>query len=283
MTADTDPRVTVLLTFDFDAVALWISSFGATSPAHVARGEFGARVGAPRVLDLLDEFGITCTWFIPGHTIESFPAICERVVEAGHDVQHHGYVHEPIEHLARDDEARLLDLGSDAIERLAGRRPTGYRSPSWNMSPHTVALLLERGFIYDSSLMADDLRMYRVREGDVVATDGPLRFGRETSLVEVPVSWHLDDFPPFTYVWDPPRQGYADTATIEHDWLAHLDFAWERAPGSVLTITMHPQVTGRPHVLAMLRRVVEAARGRDGVVFSTMTDAVHQWIGKGAV
>ena len=269
------PGLSVLLTFDFDALSIWLTMMGTTAPGTLSRGEFGARVGADRVLRLLRDFDIRATWFVPGHTIDTFPEVCSRVVEAGHEVQHHGYAHEPLEGLDRATEARYLEQGMDAIERLTGQPPIGYRSPSWNLNPHSPQLLIDYGFQYDSSLMAHDLRTYWLRDGDRLEKDGSYSFGKPTSIVEVPVSWSLDDFPPFTFVWEPLRPGYGSTQVISGDWMDHIEYALEYEPNGVVNITMHPQVTGRAHVLRMVERVLQQIADRPGLHFRTMTEAVR--------
>ena len=195
------PRV--CLTFDFDAISIWPASFGLATPTALSRGEFGARVAVPRILDVLRREGVTATFFIPGHTVETFPAVCRRIVEDGHEVGHHGWMHESPLSLDPAAERAVLERGTASIERVLGVRPAGYRSPSWDLSPHSVPLLREMGFAYDSSMMAQDLEPYRVREGDVLHPDRAFEFGHEVDLVEVPVSWSLDDFPHLEFV--PPR------------------------------------------------------------------------------
>ena len=269
------PGLSVLLTFDFDALCIWLTMMRTTAPGTLSRGEFGARVGADRVLRLLRDFNVKSTWFVPGHTIDTFPEVCSRIVEAGHEVQHHGYAHEPLEGLDRATETRYLEQGMDAIERLTGRAPVGYRSPSWNLNAHSPQLLVDYGFQYDSSLMSHDLRMYWLRDGDRVDENQSYSFGRPTSVVEVPVSWSLDDFPPFTFVWEPLRPGYGATEVISGDWLDHIDYALEHEPNGVVNITMHPQVTGRVHVLRMVERVLQKIADRPGLHFRTMSETVR--------
>ena len=274
-TSPDGPGLSVLLTFDFDTLCIWLTMMRTTAPGTLSRGEFGARVGADRVLRLLRDFDIQSTWFMPGHTIDTFPEVCSRIVEAGHEVQHHGYAHEPLEGLDRATEARYLAQGMEAIERLTGSPPVGYRSPSWNLNAHSPQLLADYGFQYDSSLMAHDLRMYWLRDGDRLEGDGSYSFGEPTSIVEVPVSWSLDDFPPFTFVWEPLRPGYGSTEVIGGDWLDHIEYALEHEPHGVVNITMHPQVTGRVHVLRMVERVLRQIADRPGLHFRTMTEAVR--------
>src|SRR5205823_12899016 len=131
--------------------------------------------------------------------IDNFADDCRRVHDAGHEVGHHGYLHEPPAHLTREEEDEVLSRGNESIRRLTGSPARGYRSPAWDLSPHTVELLLSHDFVYDSSMMAHDDQPYRARQGDVVTKDGPVRWGPTTQLIEIPVSWSLDDFPHFEY------------------------------------------------------------------------------------
>src|SRR6185503_5222713 len=184
----------VCLTFDFDAISGWIAR-GMTSPSPISRGEFGPNVGVPRLLGLLKRHDIVTSWDIPGHTLETYPAECQRVAAAGHEIGHHGWTHRPPATLTREQEEEELTRANEAIRKLTGRYARGYRSPSWDLSAHSVELLLEHGFTYDSSLMADDYIPYRVRKGDVITLEQPAKFGPVTSLIEMPISWTLDDYP----------------------------------------------------------------------------------------
>src|SRR5260221_502158 len=138
-----------------------------------------------------------------GHTIESFPDRCEEVVVAGHEIGHHGWTHVPPANMTREEEAAGLVRGSETIRKLCGSAPRGYRSPSWDLSPHTVDLLVGHGFRYDSSMMGDDYQPYWARRGDVVALHEPLVLGAPTTLVEMPISWSLDDYPHFEFLRTP--------------------------------------------------------------------------------
>ena len=151
-----EARATVCLTFDFDAISLWIGPMGATSPSMISRGEFGV-VGVERILRLLARTTIPATFFVTGHTADTYPDSVKAIIAAGHEVGHHGYLHEnPVGLESRGREREVLELGLAALERAGCPRPVGYRSPSWDNSPHTVGLLLEQGFHYESSLMGKD-------------------------------------------------------------------------------------------------------------------------------
>lgn len=270
------PRV--CLTFDFDAISIWPAAFGLATPTALSRGEFGARVAVPRILDVLRREDVSATFFIPGHTVETFPAVCRRIVEEGHEVGHHGWMHESPLALDAAGERDVLERGIDSIERVLGVRPMGYRSPSWDLSPHSIALLRELGFAYDSSMMAQDLEMYRVREGDVLHPDRPFEFGHEVDLVEVPVSWSLDDFPHLEFV---PAQGFllpaaGSPAALLASWIADLDFMVDRVPDGVFTMTFHPQTIGRAARLLLLEGLIAHAVRR-GARFLRVADAVAEW------
>jgi peptidoglycan/xylan/chitin deacetylase (PgdA/CDA1 family) len=270
-------RATVCLTFDFDAISLWIGSFDATSPSQISRGEFGV-VGTERILRLLDREGLPATFFVTGHTADTFPEAVQAIVHAGHEVGHHGYLHEnPAALGSAERERSVLERGFAALDRAAGVRPTGYRSPSWDNSPDTVGLLLESGFRYESSLMGDDFTPYWCRVGDVIRKDGPYEFGRAVDLVEMPVSWVLDDFPHFEYlkVGDQVRPGLSAASKVEEIWRGEFDFMYREVPGGVLTLTMHPQVIGRGHRMLMLERLISYFRANEGVRFATLGDAAE--------
>src|SRR5665213_1421993 len=198
--AKPEPRMArhiVCLTFDFDALSGFIAR-GLTTPTPISRGEFGV-VGAERILALLHRFGIAATWFIPGHTIATYPEPCRHIAQAGHEIAHHGWTHVPPASLTRTQEEAGLVRANEAIQALAGRPARGYRSPSWDLSPHTIELLLQHGFLYDSSMMGHDYLPYRARTGDRITLEEPAAFGPETGLVEMPISWSLDDHPHFEY------------------------------------------------------------------------------------
>src|SRR3954463_4335255 len=159
------PSSRVCLTFDFDALSVWFG-YDRVTPAMLQRGEYGARVGVPRLLERLGALGLAGTLFVPGHTIESFPAQCEAILAAGHEVAHHSYAHVDPSLQTPAEERADMERALAALDRLRVR-PAGYRSPSADMSSATLPLLEEHGFLYDSSLMADDFTPYRPRIGDV--------------------------------------------------------------------------------------------------------------------
>jgi peptidoglycan/xylan/chitin deacetylase (PgdA/CDA1 family) len=264
----------VCLSFDFDALSLWLAR-GLTTPTPLSRGEFGA-VGAERVLALLKERDVKSTWFVPGLTLETYPEVCKSVVGAGHEIGHHGWTHVPPAQLTRDEEEAGLERANESIRRLTGRYATGYRSPSWDLSEHTVQLLLTHGFAYDSSLMGHDYMPYYVRQGDVVPLDEPATFGSETPLLELPVSWSLDDFPHFEYLraGGSVIPGLQNASNVMENWVEDFLYLKENLEWGIITFTFHPFVIGRGHRMRLLDRLIRRFQG-EGAEFVTMQEAVQ--------
>jgi peptidoglycan/xylan/chitin deacetylase (PgdA/CDA1 family) len=273
-------RHLVCLTFDFDALSSWIWR-GETTPTQISRGEFGV-VGAERILALLNRYGIQATWFVPGHTIDTYPEICQRIYAAGHEIGHHGYLHEPPATLgSRAEEEVVLVQGNEAIRRLTGAPARGYRSPSWDLSQHTVALLLAHGFSYDSSMMAHDDQPYRVRRGDVITADRPIQWGESTRLIELPVSWSLDDYPHFEYrrTENVLQEGLRRAGDVFDNWVDDFRYMAQTVDWGVLTYTFHPQVSGRGHRMLLLDRLIQSL-GELGATFIRMDAAAEEFKGR---
>jgi peptidoglycan/xylan/chitin deacetylase (PgdA/CDA1 family) len=252
-----ESRQTVCLTFDFDALSVWLGDDPSATPAMLSRGEFGARVGVPRILGLLAESDIRATFFVPGHTAESFPAAVEAILAAGHEIAHHGYGHVDPSRQTVDEERRSMERAMHVLERFIGAPPVGYRSPSWDYSEATLSLLVEFGFLYDSSLFADDYRPYHPRLGDEVGVEEPLRPGQEVDLWEFPVSFALDDWPHFMFDFESRPYGLSAPSKVYEIWAGEFRYMAKHEDAGVLTLTMHPQVIGRGHRMAMLERLVQ--------------------------
>ncbi|HFN1101240.1 TPA: polysaccharide deacetylase [Klebsiella variicola subsp. variicola] len=269
---------------DVDAVAGWLGSYGGEdSPDDISRGLFAGEVGAPRLLKLFAEQQLRTTWFIPGHSIETFPEQMKAVVEAGHEVGIHGYSHEnPIAMTPAQEEA-VLDRSIELVTQLAGKRPTGYVAPWWEFSNVTNELLLKKGIKYDHSLMHNDFHPYYVRVGDSWtkidyskhpdAWMKPLQRGQETDLVEIPANWYLDDLPPMMFIKKSPNShGFVNPRHLEEMWRDQFDWVYRENEYAVFTITIHPDVSGRPQVLLMLERLIQYIRSHDGVRFVTFDE-----------
>jgi peptidoglycan/xylan/chitin deacetylase (PgdA/CDA1 family) len=269
---------TVCLTFDFDAISVWVGSFGLSSPTYVSRGEFAANVATPRILKLLEREGVRSTWYIPGLDVDTYPDVCRQIRDAGHEIGHHGYAHESPVNLDEAAERQVLERGLDALDRVLGVRPVGYRSPAFDLSPNSTRLLSGYGFRYDSSMMAQDFELYRCRTGDVIHTDRAIEFGPELDLVEVPVSWTLDDFPFMEFALVPPMlvPASTDVEALANRWVSDLDFMVEEVPHGVFTQTFHPQSIGRAGRIRLLERMIRRAK-EHGAQFLTVGEAVSAW------
>jgi peptidoglycan/xylan/chitin deacetylase (PgdA/CDA1 family) len=267
---------TICLTFDFDAVSPWIHSFDAANqPTKLSRGLFGVYVGTPRLLELLNEYDIDTTWFVPGHTIESFPEHVEKVYSSGHDIQHHGWSHtRPQAYDTSTEEQADIQRGIDSIIELTGRRPTGYRSPSWEFSINTLELLESLGFEWDSSQMATDFTPYYLRSDWSAPIDEPYARGTESSIIEIPVSWHRDDFPAFEYSRE---RGLSNERAIFRQWQEQLDWMMNNLDVGTFVLTMHPQVIGRSHRIRRLETFLKHIQKTQKVRFATIQEVVDQF------
>jgi peptidoglycan/xylan/chitin deacetylase (PgdA/CDA1 family) len=269
------PRHIVCLTFDFDTQSGFIAR-GMTTPTPLSRGEFGA-MASGRILQFLKERGIKATWFVPGFTIESWPAESAAVAEAGHEIGHHSWAHIPPANQTREEEEADLVRANEAIARLTGEKPRGYRSPSWDLSAHTIDLLIKHGFVYDSSLMGADYIPYRCRRGDVAEVGKPYQFGEETALIEMPISWSLDDYPHFEFLRTPQSVLASMQAprAVMQSWLDEFLYMKKTVEWGVLTYTMHPYVIGRGQRMLALEWLFEQLV-KEGAVFMATEDAAEE-------
>jgi peptidoglycan-N-acetylglucosamine deacetylase len=268
-------RHIVCLTFDFDTMSGFIAR-GMTTPTALSRGEFGARASR-RILAFLKSHDVRTTWFVPGFTIESFPRECEAVLAAGHEIAHHSWAHIPNAAMSREEEEADLVRASEAIVRLTSRKPRGYRSPAWDLSGNTLDLLLAHGFEYDSSMMGDDYTPYWVRSGDVAELGKPYRFGAETTLIEMPISWSLDDHPHFEFIRtkETTLASLQPARAVMANWLDEFRYMRKEVDWGVLTYTMHPYVIGRGYRMLALEDLVTKLAA-EGAVFLTMEEAAAE-------
>jgi peptidoglycan/xylan/chitin deacetylase (PgdA/CDA1 family) len=269
------PRHIVCLTFDFDTQSGFIAR-GMTTPTPLSRGEFGA-MASGRILKFLKERGIAATWFVPGFTIQSWPKESAAVADAGHEIGHHSWAHIPPANMTREEEEADLVRANDFIDKLTGQKARGYRSPSWDLSEHTIDLLIKHGFLYDSSLMGSDYLPYRARRGDVAELGRPFQFGTPTNLIEMPISWSLDDYPHFEFVRTPQTvlPGLQPARAVMQSWLDEFLYMKKTVDWGVLTYTMHPFVIGRGYRMLALEWLVEQL-AKEGAVFTTMERAAEE-------
>ncbi len=227
-------------TFDVDAesAVLWGSPGNADRMSVMSHQAYGPLVGVPRLLGLLERHGIRSTFFVPGYTAHRYPGVVKDIVAAGHEVAHHGYLHEQPTAVSAEEEAANLDRGLQALEEVAGVRPVGYRAPMWDLSWRSPALLAERGFLYDSSLMDADAPY------ELAVEPGAGDPGRR-SLVEIPIQWALDDWEQFCFLPDISGSGLIETPRKARE-LWQDEFEALRDVGGCWVLTNHPFLTGRP-------------------------------------
>jgi peptidoglycan/xylan/chitin deacetylase (PgdA/CDA1 family) len=248
------------------------------SPSPISRGEFGPNVALPRILALLRKYDVPTSWYIPGHTLETYPDQCRQVCDGGHEVGHHGWTHRPPASLTREQEEGEIARANELIRKLTGSPARGYRSPSWDLSAHSVELLLKHGFTYDSSMMGDDYTPYRVRQGDVIELEKPAVFGKETRLIEMPISWTLDDFPHFEYIRTPDwiMPGLMNAGNVLANWVDDFMYLRDNLEWGVITYTFHPFVIGRGHRMLVLEKLIGALKDH-GAVFMKLEDAAAEY------
>ena len=272
-----------------DAVAGWLGSYGGEdSPDDISRGVFAGEVGTPRLLRLFAKHGLRTTWFVPGHSIETFPKETRMIAEAGHEIGLHGYSHENPTAMTRDQEEAVLRKCLSLIQQTTGKRPTGYVAPWWEFSAATNELLLAHGIKYDHSLMHNDFHPYYVRVGDrwtKIDYDKPadtwmkpLRRGKETNLIEIPASWYLDDLPPMMFIKASPNShGFVNPRDIEQIWMDQFDWVYREYDYAVFAMTIHPDVSGRPQVLSMHERIIEHISRHAGVRWVTLDEVADDF------
>lgn len=241
-----------------------------TTAAPVSRGEFGA-VAVPRILKMLARRDIPCTFFIPGHTIETYPDVCRMVVDAGCEVGLHGYAHEMNALQTEAEERAAMGRSLELVEKLTGSRPAGYRAPAGDMTDQTIGLLLEHEISYDSSLMGHDYRPYRARVGDQLPDDAAADWGQESELIELPWSWTNDDYPYLEFVAFRRMimPGLAKPEDMFSNFWGDVDWMTQNVDAGVLTIVFHPQVIGRGHRMLAFEQFVDRVTDA-GVVFNSM-------------
>lgn len=250
-----DADVAVCLTFDVDAEAPFLGpSPDAYEPrlTTLSEGRYGVVRSLGRILDLLDAESARGTFYVPGSTAERHPDAIRELAATEHEIAHHGHLHLR-SHLIDAQEQRVeIERGFAALAEVADVTPVGYRSPAWELTPETFALLIEHGFAYDSSCMGDD-RPYLEHLG-------------EDTLLEIPVHWSLDDWAFFGWSDDEGGTLTSPSAWIE-TWLEEFESALEER--RLITLTMHPEIIGRGYRIRALRRLIQEMKARGNVWFAT--------------
>lgn len=226
-------RAAMAFTFDVDAeaVVLAVGREYAGRPSVMTHQSYGPLTGLPRILRVLADRDVRCTFFVPGFTADRHPGAVTAILDGGHEVAHHGYLHRPPAHLSEAEERAELEGGLEALARH-GVRPSGYRAPWWEASVRTLDLLAEYGIAYDTSLFDGDL------PHPIATAHGP--------VVEIPQSWTFDDWERYAFLPDPPSgQGVIErpSQVVEAWWEEILGY---RATGGCCVTVMHPFLSGRP-------------------------------------
>src|SRR5262247_3358589 len=253
-----DARSACAFTFDVDAETLWMAR-GVSEPVALSQGRFGPIEAVPRILQALRLNGFRASFFVPAWVAEHYPDMVRAIAGDGHEVGCHGDEHERVSDLPPEREEQILVKSVEVLSTLTGRRPLGYRAPAWQVSPSTLGLLVKHGFDYSSNFM-DRLRPY---------LHPPIE-GR--ALVEIPVSWVLDDAPYFMFTGQRSIQA---PGPVLQGWLTEFD-GISGAHG-VTNFTFHPQIVGRPSRLACLRELIDHVRHTPRIWIATLGEIARHW------
>ncbi|PWN53308.1 glycoside hydrolase/deacetylase, partial [Violaceomyces palustris] len=275
-------RVICCYGVDIDSVAGWLGSYGGEdSVSDISRGIFASEVGVPRMLKLFRQKNIKATWFIPGHTLDTFPEECRQIVEEGHEIGLHGYSHENPSDMSPEQQRDVLDKTFRQLTEFVGKPPRGSVAPWWEVSGQGAELLMEYGIEYDHSAMHHDSQVYYLRTGDTWTKIDytkkaetwmkPLVKGKVTGLVEIPGNWYVDDLPPMMFIKNAPNShGFVNPRDIEQIWKDMFEYLYREEEDFVFPITVHPDVSGRPQVLMMHERFIDWVNTHEGVEWMTM-------------
>ena len=262
-------KVAVSFSFDVDTEPVWMGFQKQTSPSYMSRGEYGARVGMPRIMALLEEHEITATFFIPAVSMLLHPEVVQELRKhPEYEIGFHSYVHENPLDLSESEERMVYEKAMAIFIEQVGKKPVGFRSAAWDLTPSTIKLVQEMGFLYESSMMADD-RPYQL-----------LAAGKDTGLVELPVEWILDDWPYFQVSWPSKHVAMRNADDVYSIWKEEFDGAYDE--GTAYILTMHPQVIGHRYRMQMLDRLITYMKEKPGVWFATHEEIARYVIAEAA-
>ncbi|CAK5270632.1 unnamed protein product [Mycena citricolor] len=263
-------------------------------PTNLRAGIFAGTVGTRRLLALFAQYNIKATWFIPGHSLESFPEESALVRDAGHELGLHGYSHENPKDMTPAQQRAVLDKTFRLLTAFCGGKPPrGSVAPWWETSREGAELLLGYGIEYDHSMSHHDCQMYWLRTGDewtkidyaqeAAAWMKPLVPGPPTGIVEIPASWYIDDLPPMMFIKSAPNShGWVNPRDVEAIWMDHFDYFYREYDEFVFPMTIHPDVSGHPHALLMQERIIEHINSHEGVEWVTMAEMCDDFKRKNA-
>lgn len=283
-------RLAACVSFDTDCWsimlrmrAIGLVSRGTYGPINFARGEFGARVGIPRIMEVLDKHNVKGTWFTPGVIAETYPELIKELSDKGNEIAHHGYFHECPASMTRTQERASFAKGIKAIEKVTGKKPKGYRVPfeipnASELSPNTVKLMMDLGFKYISQHMGPyDFRVSKVRDGDKYYYDRPPKFGKEVDLLNIPVNELIEDDLAYFLGVNSFYPKLDNPSKVYEIWKMDFDYAYEHEPGGFYTLVLHPESTGRAHRVMLLDQTIEYMKQKEDVWFCTMLELANTW------
>jgi peptidoglycan/xylan/chitin deacetylase (PgdA/CDA1 family) len=253
-------RCAVALSFDSDHETNELRD-GGKSIGRLSWGQYGHRVGVPRILKVLDKYGVQASFYVPAVTGLLYPDEQRELVERGHEVGIHGWIHELNSALPYEAERDLMLRSADALQKTTGTRPVGMRTPSWDFSPHTLTIASDMGLAYDSSLFADD-DCYEL-----------LLDGESTGVVELPVEWVRDDAVYFWMNRFASHRPYTPPADVFDIFRRELDAAYEE--GGLFQLTMHPHVIGYRSRIWILEEIIRHAQSLGDVWIATHAQVVE--------
>jgi peptidoglycan/xylan/chitin deacetylase (PgdA/CDA1 family) len=253
-------RCAIALSFDSDHETNELRE-GGESIGKLSQGQYGNRQGVPRILDILHRHDVRASFYVPAVTALLYPDEQRQVVEAGHEVALHGWIHERNSVLPEPAERDLMLRSSDVLEKTTGKRPVGIRTPSWDFSPSTLKIAREMGLLYDSSLMAD-VDCYEL-----------LLDGEPTGMVELPVEWIRDDAVYFNMNRFAGLRPYTPPSDVFDIFRRELEAA--HAEGGIFQLTMHPHISGYRSRTWILEELIRHAKALGNVWFATHADVAR--------
>jgi len=247
-------RVAVALSFDSDHESIVLRQAD-ESPGKLSQGHYGARVGVPRIQHLLDKYGIKVTFFVPAVIAQLYPEQQRELIQSGHEIAIHGWIHEINSELPPEVERNLQMRAADVLEEITHTRPVGIRTPSWEFSPVTLKISREMGLLYDSSLMADDDPYEILDEGE------------PTGIVELPVEWIRDDAVYFNMNRFSGLRPYTPPTAVFDIFKREFDGAYEE--GGLFLLTNHPHEIGHRSRIWIVEELIRHIQSHEGVWFAT--------------